>query len=131
MTNRHDTEHSLQGNLDDKLRKDLLELERETAGDDLFRLTKARNNALLQRRSNQRTMLWPVLGTTIASLFLIGLLVLPNQRMAIQATTNSAQQNAMPISDTGADDELLEFSEENLDLYEDLDFYDWLADIES
>jgi hypothetical protein len=128
MTNNH---RNLHGDPDSKLRKDLLALEQETAGDDLFRLAQARNNALQQRRRTQRTMLWPVVGTTFASLFLIGLLVLPNQHKAIQSPDHSPQQNAMPITDTGADDELLEFSEENLDLYEDLDFYDWLADIES
>jgi len=128
MTNSH---NNLNGDLSSKLRKDLLTLEQETAGEDLFHLTQARNDALQQRRRNQRTLFWPVLGTTFASLFLIGLLLLPNQQTGIQSPINSAQQNAMPITDTGVDDEMLEFSEENLDLYEDLDFYDWLADIES
>jgi hypothetical protein len=36
-----------------------------------------------------------------------------------------------PPTDIAGDDYFSELSEENFDLYDDLDFYDWLADVES
>ena len=100
----------------DSLRSTLLEQERETASEDLFRLTQARNHALSQSQQNRKGFFWPALGTSLASAALI--LVLINPAETIHPTDD------ISITDIQIDEPLL-------DLYEDLDFYDWLASAES
>ena len=43
------------------LRDNLLEQERETATEDLFRLAQARNSALSQSRQGRKPFFWPAL----------------------------------------------------------------------
>lgn len=101
---------------ENKLRNDLHDLENGTASQDLFRLAQARNNALTQSGQSKKRFLWPALGTSLASVALIALLVNPADQ--IKPTKD------ISISEIQADEPLL-------DLYEDLDFYDWLASAET
>ncbi|HAZ95542.1 MAG TPA: hypothetical protein DCW94_07645 [Porticoccaceae bacterium] len=99
------------------LRDNLLEQEHETASEDLFRLAQARNNALSQSRQGRKPFFWPALGTSLASVALI-IAVLINPAEQIVPSDN------ISITDIQADEPII-------DLYEDLDFYDWLASAET
>jgi hypothetical protein len=99
-----------------KLRNDLHGLEEQTASQDLFRLAQARNNALSQSGLTKKRALWPVLGTSLASVALIAVLLNPAQE------TPSAVD--ISITDTEIDESLIE-------LYDDLDFYNWLSSAET
>ena len=99
------------------LRDNLLEEERETASEDLFRLAQGRNNALSQSRQGRKPFFWPALGTSLASVALI-IAVLINPAEQIVPSDN------ISITDIQADEPII-------DLYEDLDFYDWLASAET
>ncbi len=100
----------------DSLRDNLLELERETTSEDLFRLAQARNSALSQSGQYRKRFFWPALGTSLASVALILVLINPVETIHPSADIS--------ITDIQIDEPLL-------DLYEDLDFYDWLASAES
>ena len=101
-----------------RLRDDLIELEDKTTSEDLFGLAQARKNALLQNRRTGQRLLWPALATSFACVVLIAVLYSP------------ALSIMSPETGIAADDYFSELSEENFDLYDDLDFYDWLADAE-
>jgi hypothetical protein len=100
----------------DSLRSTLLEQERETASEDLFRLAQARNRALSQSQQNRKRFFWPALGTSLASVALIAVLINPVEQL----------QSSDDISITD-----IQIDEPLLDLYEDLDFYDWLTSAET
>ena len=102
-----------------RLRDDLIELEHKTTSEDLFRLAQARKHALLQNRRTVQRLLWPALATSFACVVLITVLYSPV--VSIMS----------PPTDIAGDEYFSELSEENFDLYDDLDFYDWLADVES
>tara|TARA_B110000967_G_scaffold50490_1_gene51575 strand:- start:3055 stop:3402 length:348 start_codon:yes stop_codon:yes gene_type:complete len=111
-----------ESNISDKqlagfLRDNLLEQEQETASEDLFRLAQARNNALSQSRQCRKPFFWTALGTSLASVALI-IAVLINPVEQVVPSGN------ISISDIQADEPVIE-------LYEDLDFYDWLASAET
>jgi hypothetical protein len=100
---------------ENKLRNDLHELENGTASQDLFRLAQARNKALSQSSHAKKRYFWPALGTSLASVTLITLLLNPAQESPITGNIS--------ITDIEID--------ETLELYNDLDFYDWLASAET
>ena len=114
---------SLNSTLNDRLHEDLVALEQETANGDLFRLAQARNSALQNSSGKLRKTLWPLWATSLASMVLVGVFVLQPQPLQ--------HSDSPPLGNADTNNTVLEFSEENLDLYEDLDFYDWLADIET
>jgi hypothetical protein len=101
---------------ENKLRNDLHDLENGTSSQDLFRLAQARNNALAQLDQSKKRFLWPALGTSLASVALIGVLINPAEQIK--------PAEDISITEIQADEPLL-------DLYEDLDFYDWLASAET
>jgi len=100
----------------DSLRDNLLEQERETASEDLFRLAQARNHALSQSQKSRKRFFWPALGTSLASVALIAVLINPVEQL-------------QPSGDISITD--IQIDEPLLDLYEDLDFYDWLTSAET
>jgi hypothetical protein len=95
-----------------KLRNDLHEMENGTTSQDLFSLAQVRNNALRQADQSKKRLLWPALGTSLASVALIAVLINPADQIEPAGDIN--------ITEIQADEALL-------DLYEDLDFYHWLA----
>lgn len=102
--------------LADSLRDNLLDQERETSSGDLFRLAQARKKALSQSRQSNKRFLWPALGTSFASVALIAVLISPTEQ-------------PLPSGDMSMTE--IQVDEPLLDLYEDLDFYDWLASAET
>jgi hypothetical protein len=79
---------------------------------------------MAQQKSSQSKILWPALGASLASLALVGVML--NGPMGFDN-----QQEASLKSQLGteaSDESSLEISEDHLYLYEDLDFYYWLAD---
>lgn len=103
--------------LADSLRDKLLDQEQVTASEDLFRLAQARKKALSQARQGRKRFFWPVLGTSLAS---VALLVV----VLINPTEQIVPSGDISITNIQVDEPLL-------DLYEDLDFYDWLASAET
>ena len=101
---------------ENKLRNDLHALENDTFSQDLFRLAQARNNALAQSGQSKKRFLWPALGTSLASVALIAALINPADQMKTAGEIS--------ITEVQVDEPLIE-------LYEDLDFYDWLASAET
>jgi len=99
-----------------KLRNDLHELENDTSSQNLFRLAQARNNALAQSGQSKKRLLWPALGTSLASVALIAVLINPADQLK--------PAGEISITEVQVDEPLIE-------LYEDLDFYDWLASAET
>ena len=102
----------------DYLQKDLQELENNTEARDIFRLAQARNKALSQSDLKQRNRFFPALGASMASILLVSFFFFQ------QAPTSI---NDELVSDVNSEERLTELDDENLDLYEDLDFYYWLA----
>ena len=107
MSNR--TENQLQ---EDQIKRDLLELENSTSNRDLFQLAQARKKALSPQGKRRRRYLWPALGTSFASVALIVLLVNPGEQ-------------PLPAMDMATAD--LQTDDALYDIYEELDFYHWLA----
>ena len=102
----------------DNLQKDLQELENNTEARDIFRLAQARNKALSQSDSKQRNRLFPALGASMASILLVSFFFFQQVPISI---------NDKFVSGVNSEERLFELDDENLDLYEDLDFYYWLA----
>ena len=96
------------------LQRDLLALEETTGAPEIFRLAQARRSALAQEKSSESSFFWPAFGISLllAGVMLQGQLGLNYQQ---EASNNEV---------------LLEFEDDQLDLYQDLDFYYWLADID-
>jgi hypothetical protein len=109
----------MNSNTERSLQEQLVALEQDTANEDLFRLAQGRNNALQQKRRKASRILWPALATSMGSALLIALLYTP------------AGSIMSPEREIVGDDYYSEIAEENFDLYDDLEFYDWLADIET
>lgn len=104
-------------NWENQLQQDLRKLEEETSAQDVFRLAQARNAALKSAKQgvSRKKYIWPTLGVSLASLFMVAIFM------------GSPEENVAP---TGiANEEFL--LDENADLYDDLDFYYWLAETES
>ena len=109
----------MNSNTERNLQEQLVALEQDTVNEDLFRLAQGRNNALQQKRRKTGSILWPALATSMGSALLIALLYIP---------TGSIMS---PEREIISDDYYSELADENFDFYDDLEFYDWLADIES
>tara|TARA_B110000902_G_C14031242_1_gene484150 strand:+ start:56 stop:388 length:333 start_codon:yes stop_codon:yes gene_type:complete len=109
--NSNNTERSLQ--------EQFVALEQDTASEDLFRLAQARNNALQQKPRTISKALWPAMATAFGSAILIAVLYSPTDSLL------------SPNTEFSSDDYYSELSDDNFELYDDLEFYDWLADIET
>ncbi len=109
----------MNSNTERSLQDQFVALEQDTAKEDLFRLAQARNNALQQKRRKTNRILWPALATSMASALLIAVLYTP------------AGLIMSPQPEIISDDYYSELSEDNFELYDDLEFYDWLADVET
>jgi hypothetical protein len=96
------------------LQQDLQSIETDTEARDIFRLAQARNNALAQRSPVYDRVLRPVLGVSIMSVLLLSFFLMQNL-----ANTNLEAVNPQYVND---------FSEQSIDIYEDLEFYYWLAE---
>jgi len=101
------------------LRKRLEALEQDTANEDLFRLTQGRNQALQQKPRKTKPIFWPAIATSLGSALLIAVLYTP---------TGSVLS---PENEIITEDFYSDLADENLDFYYELEFYDWLADLES
>ena len=97
-----------------QLRDDLRSLEDGTDSKDIFQLAQARNDALRGRGATRRRLIWPTAAVTAASVLLAVFVATPWQ------TT----EQPIPVAN-----EKLIFGD-NMDLYEDLDFYYWLSKAE-
>lgn len=107
MSNRADNQLH-----EDQLKRDLLELENSTSSRDLFQLAQARNKALSSGGKRRQRFLWTALGTSLASVALVVLLVNP-------------EEEPLPAMDMASTE--LQVDDPLYDIYEQLDFYDWLA----
>ena len=101
------------------LRKRLEALEQDTANEDLFRLTQGRNQALQQKPRKTKPIFWPAIATSLGSALLIAVLYTPTGSVL-------SPENEIITEDFHSD-----LADENLDFYYELEFYDWLADLES
>jgi hypothetical protein len=99
------------------LQRDLLALEETTGAPEIFRLAQARRSALAQEKSSESSFFWPAFGISAASVLLAGVMLQGQLGLNYQ---QEASNNEV----------LLEFEDDQLDLYQDLDFYYWLADID-
>ena len=99
------------------LREDLHAIEQNTRAPEVFRLAQARNRALTQERP-KAAFFWPALGATLASALMVALLVTPDYWLP----------NNQLVDGVTNDDLLFEITEDNIELYEELDFYYWLAE---
>lgn len=107
-----------QTNFEAGLMQELRQLEASTEAADLFRLAQGRNQALIQKKAQGIRLAWPTAGVALASLILFAA-VLPEQNITavdIQLVNGSIDNGTL--------------ANETIDLYEDPDFYYWLADIE-
>jgi hypothetical protein len=102
----------------DKLQQDLRMLESDIQARDVFRLAQARNSALSQVAPKQKNRFLPVLGASMASVLLAAFFFFEQAPLSLDNET---------INDYTAEESYFEFDDENIDLYEDLDFYYWLA----
>jgi len=107
-----------QTDFEKKLAQQLRSTETETQAADLFRLAQGRNRALSQGKATSFRLSWPAAGATLASIIMFAVL-LPDQP--------STDQDRPLIS--GVSTEQLAVSDP-IELYQDLDFYYWLADID-
>ena len=115
MTNQIDHQ------LENSLQQELQCLENETEARNVFRLAQARNRALSQAGSGRKKGFIPTLGASMASILLVAFFFFQ------EAPTPLGNET---ISDVNSADSAFEFDDENVELYEDLDFYYWLADNE-
>ena len=95
-----------------QLRRDLLALENSTESRDLFRLAQARKKALSTSSRRPQRYLWPALGTSLASVTLIVVLLSPSEQPELPLDMATAEINE---------------GDSLYDIYEELDFYHWLA----
>ena len=106
-----------QDTFESNLKDDLLVIEQTTGAPEIFQLAQARHRALSQEQS-KATFMWPVLGATVASVLMVAVLVMPN---------NELSDNHLVDGITG-EELFFEITEDNIELYEELDFYYWLAE---
>jgi hypothetical protein len=115
MTNNSQFEQALQ--------RDLQSMEAHSDAQDVFALAQARNQALAQSRNPSRKLLWPAMGASLASVSIAALLISGPSWQLFNSTEGNGlltePDNSMLISD---------FDTDAIELYEDLDFYYWLAD---
>lgn len=106
-----------QSKFESTLRDDLNTLEQSTGAPEVFRLAQARNRALAQQ-DHRPAFVWPVLGASLASLLMAVVLIKPESL----PPTNHL------INGIASEELLLEINEDNIELFEELDFYYWLAE---
>lgn len=109
----------MNSNTERSLQDQLVALEQDTAREDIFRLAQARKNALQQKPKTSSRGLWPAIATGFASAILIAVFYSPTDSLL------------SPTTELNSDDYYSELSDDNFELYDDLEFYDWLADIET
>jgi len=114
------TNHSKQ-TLENNLQQDLQCLENDTEARDIFRLAQARNKALSQDSSDRKRGFLPALSASTATILLVAFFFFQEAPVPLNKET---------ISELNSADSAFEFDNENIELYEDLDFYYWLADNE-
>ena len=107
------------------LHQDLVALEETTAAPEIFHLAQARRRAMAQEKHSQPMILWPTFGVSLASLALVGVML--NGQMGLDNQQEASIKGNLG-NEVANDEMLLDTSDEYLDLYEDLDFYYWLAD---
>ena len=110
------TKHST---FEDKLRDDLHNLEETTRAPEIFRLAQARNRALAQTEPTSAKLLWPVMGASMASVVLATVLIFQPD------STGSHNQLGNQLDNQLASESMID---DSIELYEDLDFYYWLAE---
>ena len=103
----------------DNLQQDLQQLESETEARDIFRLAQARNRALSQAPPKLKNRFLPVLGASMASVLLAAAFFFQQSPLSLDNEV---------VGDITLEESSFEFDDENMELYEDLDFYYWLAD---
>ena len=106
-----------QSKFESTLRDDLNTLEQSTGAPEVFRLAQARNRALAQQ-DHRPTFVWPVLGASLASLLMAAVLIKPEDLSPSSQLTNGIASEEL----------LFEINEDNIELFEELDFYYWLAE---
>lgn len=107
------------------LHQDLVALEETTAAPEIFHLAQARRRAMAQEKHSQPKILWPTFGVSLASWALVGVIL--NGQMGLDNQQEASIKGNLG-NEVANDEMLLDTSDEYLDLYEDLDFYYWLAD---
>ena len=140
MSNTEDNNQG-QSKLRDQLQYDLTSLEQETNNPDLFSLAQARKAALAQSPRSSKRYLWPALGASLASVMLVVVLVNPIDQGQSTPDLANAKIAGEILSDgssfTLSEDPLRQAESldkglyDSVDIYEDLDFYDWLAQAET
>ncbi|HAZ95281.1 MAG TPA: hypothetical protein DCW94_06270 [Porticoccaceae bacterium] len=113
--------NQIEHQLETALQQDLHHLENETEARDVFRLAQARNRALSQNGSSRKKGFIPTLGASLASILLVAFFFFQEAPVSLNNET---------VSELNRADSAFEFDDENVELYEDLDFYYWLADNE-
>lgn len=98
-----------------ELRDDLHTLEETTGAPEIFRLAQARNRALAQTEPTSGKLLWPVMGASMASVLLATVLIIQPDSRELGSQVDNQLATEMIIDDS-------------IELYEDLDFYYWLAE---
>lgn len=105
----------------DRLQQDLRQLETGTEAQDIFRLAQARNRALSQTGAKSKLSFLPALGASMASVLLVSFLFIDESQLSLTSDV---------ISDITDQEPAFKFDDENIELYENLDFYYWLAENE-
>ena len=106
-----------QDKFESTLREDLHAVEQTTGAPEVFRLAQARHRALAQAQP-KASIIWPALGVSLASAFMLAVLVVPDYWLP----------NNQLVDGVVNEDLLFEITEDNIELYEELDFYYWLAE---
>ena len=106
-----------QDKFESKLREDLHAIEQTIDAPELFQLAQARNRALAQEQP-KASIIWPALGVSLASALMVAVLVVPDYWLP----------NNQLVDGVVNEDLLFEITEDNIELYEELDFYHWLAE---
>ena len=111
------------------LKQDLLATEEATSAPEIFRLAQARNHALAQAHKPGARFLWPAFGTSFASALLVVVLFngQSGSAIGIESKSETIVENSL-ANESINDEELIYIDDDNIDLYEDLDFYYWLAE---
>lgn len=102
-----------------ELRDDLHTLEETTGAPEIFRLAKARNRALAQTEPTSGKLRWPVMGASMASVLLATVLIVQPDSTELSSQVDN-QLGTQLATEMIIDD--------SIELYEDLDFYYWLAE---
>ena len=110
-----------------QLQQDLRAQEDHTQAPEVFRLAQARRRALSQEKTPESSFLWPATGISLVSLLLVGVML--NGELGPSTQQDVSLQPSSSPSAT-SDEALLYATEDYIEVYQDLDFYYWLADVE-